>query len=76
MQVITPRRPAQRGCQLSVRIAGGAQRGREVLAALAARGIVVDWRAPDIIRVAPVPLYNGYEDAWQFAHALRALLQP
>jgi kynureninase len=74
LQVITPADPAQRGCQLSVRIIAGAQRGREVLAALGARGIVVDFRAPDIIRVAPVPLYNGFEDAWQFAHTLRELL--
>lgn len=73
-RVITPGEPGQRGCQLSVRIAGGAQRARAVLAALAERGIVVDFRAPDVIRVAPVPLYNGYEDAWHFAHALRGLL--
>ena len=50
-------------------------RGRQVFAALGARGIVVDWRTPDIIRVAPVPLYNGYEDAWQFAQALAAVLR-
>ncbi len=73
-QVITPAPPAQRGCQLSVRIGASAQRGRDVLAGLTARGIVVDWRAPDIIRVAPVPLYNGYEDAWRFARALGELL--
>jgi kynureninase len=74
-QLITPAPPAQRGCQLSVRVRGGEQRGREVLAGLAERGVVVDWRAPDIIRVAPVPLYNGYEDAWHFAHALGELLR-
>jgi kynureninase len=45
-----------------------------VFAALGARDIVVDWRAPDIIRVAPVPLYNGFEDAWRFAQALAAVL--
>jgi kynureninase len=73
-QVITPAAPAQRGCQLSVRIGASAQRGRDVLAGLGARGIVVDWRAPDIIRVAPVPLYNGFEDAWHFARALGELL--
>jgi kynureninase len=74
-QLITPAPPAQRGCQLSVRISGSAQRGREVLAGLTERGIIVDWRAPDIIRVAPVPLYNGFEDAWHFARALGELLQ-
>jgi kynureninase len=75
VQVITPAQPAQRGCQLSVRIGASAQRGRDVLAGLSARGVVVDWRAPDIIRVAPVPLYNGYEDAWHFVQALGELLQ-
>ncbi len=73
-QVITPPAPVQRGCQLSVRIGASAQRGLDVLAGLGARGIVADWRAPDIIRVAPVPLYNGYEDAWHFARALSELL--
>ena len=74
VHLITPPAPAQRGCQLSVRISASAQRGRDVLAGLGARGVVVDWRAPDIIRVAPVPLYNGYEDAWHFARALGELL--
>ncbi|HEY2808901.1 MAG TPA: kynureninase [Steroidobacteraceae bacterium] len=74
-QLITPSQPAQRGCQLSVRIGASAQRGRDVLADLTRRGIVVDWRAPDIIRVAPVPLYNGYEDAWRFARNLGELLR-
>ncbi len=69
-QLITPADPARRGCQISVRISGGEQRGRGVVAALGERGVVVDWRSPDIIRVAPVPLYNGYEDAWRFARAL------
>jgi kynureninase len=45
-----------------------------VFEALGARGVVVDWRSPDIIRVAPVPLYNGFEDAWRFAQALRDVL--
>ena len=43
--------------------------------ALGARGMVCVWRAPDIIRVAPVPLYNGFEDAWRFAQALTQVLE-
>jgi kynureninase len=75
LQVITPREPQRRGCQLSLRIGGGAARGRQVFAALGARGIVVDWRAPDTIRVAPVPLYNSFEDALDFAIALPEVLR-
>jgi len=76
VQILTPHDPARRGCQLSLRLAGGGEhRGRQVFDALAAHGVVCDWRSPDIIRVAPVPLYNRFEDAWRFARALRDTLQ-
>jgi kynureninase len=75
VQVITPSEPARRGCQLSLRIAGPAGRGRQVFESLEARQMVVDWRTPDIIRVAPVPLYNRFEDAWRFTQALKAALR-
>jgi len=75
VHLITPRERARRGCQLSLRIEGGAARGTRVFEALAARGMVCDWRSPDIIRVAPVPLYNRFEDAWQFARALAEVLR-
>ena len=75
VELITPRDPARRGCQLSLRIKGGTGRGREVFSALGKRGIIVDWRAPDTIRVAPVPLYNGFEDALAFTAALAQVLQ-
>jgi len=75
VHVITPRDPARRGCQLSLRISDGAARGTRVFEALGARGMVCDWRAPDIIRVAPVPLYNRFEDAWLFARALAEVLR-
>ena len=74
IEVITPHASAERGCQLSIRIRAGAARGRRVFEALGARGAGVDWRSPDIIRVAPVPLYNRFEDAWLFARALREVL--
>jgi kynureninase len=75
VEVITPHEPGRRGCQLSLRIAGGAARGTRVFASLSDHGMVCDWRTPDIIRVAPVPLYNRFEDVWQFARALRDALQ-
>jgi kynureninase len=73
--ILTPRNSTQRGCQLSLRIAGGSARGRGVFDGLSARGVVCDWRSPDIIRVAPVPLYNRFEDAWRCADALTQALR-
>lgn len=75
LEIITPRESARRGCQLSLRVTGAAARGTRVFEALGARGVICDWRAPDIIRVAPVPLYNGYEDVWQFARTLGEVLR-
>jgi len=75
VHLITPREPARRGCQLSLRIKGPAGRGRRVFEALHARGAICDWRTPDIIRAAPVPLYNRFEDAWKFAQILGEALR-
>jgi kynureninase len=72
--VITPREGAARGCQLSLRIAGGVDAGRRVFEGLRAGAVVGDWRSPDIIRVAPVPLYNSFEDVARFAARLGQVL--
>lgn len=66
-RVLTPSDPAQRGCQLSIRIPEDA---KSVVDTLRARGIVADYRYPDVIRVAPVPMYNTFEEAWRFAEVL------
>jgi kynureninase len=65
-EILTPRDPANRGAQLSLRIADAPRR----LAALEAAGVVADFREPDIIRLAPVPLYNTFLDAWRAARVL------
>jgi len=75
VEIITPPESARRGAQLSLRIVGAAGRGKRVFEALGERGMVCDWRAPDIIRIAPVPLYNRFEDAWLLARALREVLR-
>jgi kynureninase len=75
VEILTPRDPKRRGCQLSLRLAAGEHHGKQVFDALAERGMVCDWRSPDIIRVAPVPLYNRFEDVWRFAGALSEILQ-
>ena len=66
-EVVTPREPAARGCQLSLRVR---ERPRELLHALEEEGIVGDFREPDIIRVAPVPFYNTFHEVWAFARVL------
>jgi kynureninase len=75
VRVITPEAPEERGCQLSLRIAGGARRGRRVFDALSAHGIVCDWREPDLIRIAPTPLYNRFVDVFDFVDGLGAALR-
>jgi kynureninase len=62
--IITPRDPLQRGAQLSLRIK---KNGRAICDRLAQQGILCDWREPDIMRVAPVPLYNTFLDVYTFA---------
>lgn len=67
-EIITPRNPAERGCQLSIRIGGDA---RQRAGALKLQGAIVDFRPPDVIRVAPVPMYNSFDDVWRFAMMLK-----
>ena len=71
LQVVTPRDAAQRGCQLSIRVIGGRERGRELFGFLASRGVLGDWREPDVIRISPVPLYNTHADVLRFARSVR-----
>jgi kynureninase len=71
LEVLTPREPERRGCQVSLRVR---ERVPELLQALAAAGVVCDYREPDVIRVAPVPLYNTYGEVWRFARALAEAL--
>ncbi len=71
VKIITPLEPAQRGCQLSLRVLRGQQAGRDCFQALAAANIVADWREPDVIRVAPVPLYNTLDDIDALVAAMR-----
>ncbi|WFE29096.1 kynureninase [Solwaraspora sp. WMMD791] len=80
VNVVTPRDPARRGCQLSLRIAtsaaGGGGSGAHALTARLRHehGVIADAREPDIVRLAPVPLYSTYHDCWRAARALAATL--
>ncbi|PYI30163.1 kynureninase [Aspergillus indologenus CBS 114.80] len=72
--IITPSNPAERGAQLSLRLAPGLLDG--VLEILEEHAVVIDERKPDVIRVAPAPLYNSYVDVWEFCQVfLRACQQ-
>lgn len=62
--MMTPDDPAQRGCQISITVKGGG--GKKIFTGLESAGIVCDWREPDCIRLAPVPLYNNYQDIHDF----------
>jgi kynureninase len=66
-EVITPRNADARGCQLSLRIL---DRADETLSAIEAGGVVCDFRPPDVVRVAPVPLYNTFHEVWRLAQVL------
>jgi len=72
LEILTPAAPERRGCQLSLRVRAGAGRGRQLYQHLAQQGVVTDWREPDILRVAPVPLYNRYQDAYEFLRQVGA----
>lgn len=71
LKVITPKEPARRGCQLSIIVPKG---GKKVFDQLSAKGVIADWREPDVIRLAPVPLYNSFEDVQRFGQILEESL--
>ena len=65
--IITPKDPAQNGAQLSILVNGD---GRGIFDRLTARGVFCDWREPDVLRMAPVPMYNSFEDVYRFGEIL------
>ena len=71
LQIVTPSTPSQRGCQLSLRVIGGRAQGRALFDFLAARGVLGDWREPDVIRISPVPLYNTFADVLRFVRTVQ-----
>ena len=69
--IITPSEPSRRGAQLSIRVGAGR---KELIDSLAASGVVCDWREPDLIRAAPVPLYNSFEEVEHFVETFSKLV--
>lgn len=70
LNIITPSEKTERGCQLSL-IADGD--GKKVFAALTNAGVIADWREPNVIRMAPVPLYNSFTDIFKLSEVLMNL---
>ncbi len=67
IRVITPEDPSRRGCQLSLQVKN---RDKAIYRYLTDHGVIADWREPDVIRIAPVPLYNNYTEVWDFVRLL------
>ncbi|SIT89876.1 kynureninase [Pontibacter indicus] len=72
LEMITPRDPQARGCQISLLVK---QNARELFNKLMEAGIIVDFREPSVIRVAPTPLYNSFEEVYRFSEILHACLE-
>ena len=71
-ELITPRDKTKRGAQLSIMAKG---QGKKLFDALSEGGVVADWREPNVIRIAPAPLYNSYEDCYWFGQLLQEAIQ-
>lgn len=71
IQLITPENPEERGCQLSIQVKNA---GKNLFRQIRNEGIVGDWREPDVVRVAPVPLYNTFEEVYRFSQKLKKIL--
>ena len=71
MKIITPVTRGEKGCQLSLVML---KNGKTIFDKLTKDGVFADWREPDVIRVAPVPLYNTFEEIWRFSNLLKEYL--
>jgi kynureninase len=72
ISIITPKNPDERGCQLSICVKNA---DKKLFQAITTKGVIADWREPDVIRVAPVPLYNSFMDVYRFVEILRSCLR-
>ncbi|MFT5165539.1 MAG: kynureninase [Saprospiraceae bacterium] len=68
IEIITPKDPTQRGSQLSIQVKDA---DKTIYNKITEMGVIADWREPDVIRVAPVPLYNSFEDVYRFVDILK-----
>ena len=71
IQIITPKKATSRGAQLSIRVVNS---DRSLFKMISEQGVIADWREPDVIRIAPAPLYNNYSDVFNFVQILKEVL--
>jgi len=71
IEVITPREENAKGCQVSMLML---KSGKQIFDELTRQGVIADWREPNVIRVAPVPLYNSFEDIYRFGELVRTTI--
>lgn len=71
IKIITPSDPNQRGCQLSIQVKNA---DKSLYDKLTNAGVITDWREPDVIRCAPIPLYNSFQDVYNMVERLKQLL--
>jgi kynureninase len=72
IEIITPYKEEERGCQVSMLMK---EKGKKIFDGLLSEAVISDWREPDVIRIAPVPLYNTFEDIWRFGEITDRLLR-
>jgi len=71
LKIITPSNPKERGCQLSIQVKNA---DKNLHTKLTEQHVITDWREPDVIRCAPVPMYNSFEDVYRMVEVLKGLL--
>ena len=72
IEVITPENEDEKGCQVSMLML---KDGKKIFDALTAKSVIADWREPNVIRVAPVPLYNSFKDVYEFGQIISEVLK-
>ncbi len=72
LEIITPANDEERGCQVSMLML---KKGKKIFDELTKQGVIADWREPNVIRIAPVPLYNSFEDVWRFGNIISSLIK-
>ncbi|MEQ9403174.1 MAG: kynureninase [Cyclobacteriaceae bacterium] len=72
IRLITPSNPEERGAQLSLYLT---HLGKSVFEKIVSEGVILDWREPNVIRVAPVPLYNSFQDVYAFSQILEEAIK-